>query len=147
MISLDFSTVQLKLKQDDGKTLVFDPIRKKWLVLTPEEHVRQYILYYLVVHLNYPAAMIAVEKQIILGNRKKRFDLVIYNREHKPWMLIECKEPGVPITEATLQQLLSYHNVMQCRYWLLTNGAQLFCADAKNVAQVKWLSSLPAYEF
>ena len=147
MISVDFSTVTLKLKQDAGKTLVFDPVRKKWVILTPEEHVRQYILHYLIETLRYPISLVAVEKQILIGKRTKRFDIVIYDREHKPWMLVECKEPNVPITETTLQQLLSYHNTMQSRYWLLTNGPQLFCADAADIQRIVWLSSLPAYEF
>ncbi len=146
MIALDLSTIQLKLKQSEGKTLVFDPIRKKWLVLTPEEHVRQYILQYLVETMQYPASLLAVEKTIKVGTLNKRFDIVVYSREHIPWMLVECKAPGVEVTEKTLHQLLSYQRTVQCSYWLLTNGHQTFCADACDVQHIQWLTSLPAYQ-
>ncbi|MCD6011161.1 MAG: restriction endonuclease subunit [Flavipsychrobacter sp.] len=146
MITVDFSNCVLRLRKQQDKTTVFDPVRKKWLILTPEEHVRQYILAYLINVLNYPAALIAVEKNIKVGNMNKRFDIVVYNRNHTPWMLVECKAPEIVISEATLQQLLNYQRTVQCSYWLLTNGHQVFCADACNVQDIKWLLSLPAYE-
>lgn len=146
MISADFSGIALQLRRHEGKTQVYDPIRRKWIILTPEEHVRQYLLQYLMQHLHYPPSLIAVEKQLTLGTLTKRFDIVVYNREHKPWLLAECKAPEVMITEATLNQLLQYHNTLQCRYWLLCNGHQVYCADAGNIAAIKWLEALPAYD-
>ena len=146
MISIDFSGIQLKLQQADGKTTVFDPVRKKWIILTPEEHVRQYMLQYLIGTMQYPASLVAVEKTIQVGEMSKRFDIVIYSLEHKPWMLVECKEPAVAISEKTLHQLLNYQRTMQCNYWLLTNGHQIFCADACDATNIKWMDSLPAYD-
>jgi len=146
MIHTDFSTIQLKLRQTDRKTSVFDPIRKKWLILTQEEHVRQYMIHYLTETMQYPASLLAVEKMIKVGNVNKRFDIVVYDRDHRPWMLVECKAPDVPVSEKTLRQLLNYQRTMQCNYWLLTNGHQTFCADACDVQNIKWLTSLPAYE-
>jgi hypothetical protein len=146
MIPIDFSSVQLKLRKDDGKTSVFDPVRKKWLVLTPEEHVRQYMIGYLAGIMQYPASLLSIEKTIKVGSMSKRFDIVVYDRDHKPWMLVECKAPEVPVSEKTLFQLLSYQRVMQCNYWLLTNGHQTFCADACDVQHIKWLESLPPYD-
>lgn len=145
MITIDYSDISLKLKQADGKTTVFDPVRKKWVVLTPEEHVRQYLLQYMTGTLNYSPSLIAVEKTISVGNMNKRFDIVVYNREHRPWMLAECKSPEVPITEKTLQQLLTYQRTVQCDYWLLTNGHQAYCANAADMNNINWLTSLPAY--
>jgi hypothetical protein len=145
MISLDFSTIQLKLRQAEGKTSVFDPIRKKWLLLTQEEHVRQYMIHYLAGTMQYPSSLTAVEKTINVGNVTKRFDIVVYSRDHIPWMLVECKAPEVPVSEKTLRQLLNYQRTMQCHYWLLTNGHQTFCADASDVQNIKWLTSLPAW--
>lgn len=145
MIPADFSDIQLQLRKQEGKTQVYDPIRRKWIILTPEEHVRQYLLQHLMQHLQYPPSLIAVEKQLILGSLTKRFDIVVYNRDHKPWLLAECKAPDVMITEATLNQLLQYHNTLQCRYWLLCNGYQLYCADAGDISNIKWLEALPAY--
>ena len=145
MFSLDFSNIQLKLAQKEGKTCVFDPVRKKWLILTPEEHVRQYLIGYLTTVMQYPMPMIAVEKTIKTGNLSKRFDIVVYDRNHKPWMLVECKEPNIPVSEKTLYQLLNYQSVLQCNYWLLSNGHETFCADACNTEQIKWLCDLPVY--
>lgn len=146
MITLDHSNLQLKLKKDNGKTLVYDPVRRKWLVLTPEEHVRQYTILYLAEVLKYPLRAMAVEKKILFGKLTKRFDLVVYDRDHKPWLLAECKEPETVVSQTTLQQLLSYHNTIQCRYWLLTNGHQTYCADAGDIHHIQWLEQLPAYD-
>jgi len=146
MLSPDFSSIPLKLRQTGDKTTVFDPIRKKWLVLTPEEHVRQLVIPYLTEVMQYPASLLAVEKTIRVGNLSKRFDIVVYNRSHKPWMLVECKAPEVPVSEKTLYQLLSYQRTVQCSYWLLTNGRQTFCADARDPEDIKWMPSLPAYD-
>jgi hypothetical protein len=146
MLSLDFSGITLKLKQEEGKPYVWDPVRKIWVVLTPEEHVRQYLLLYFTDVMQYPASLIAVEKNIRVGNLSKRFDIVVYSREHTPWLLAECKAPDVPLTEKALHQLLTYHNTMQCNYWLVSNGHSAFCADATDIHQIKWLSELPGYQ-
>lgn len=146
MRSLNFSSLHLKLKQEDEKTLVFDPVRKRWIVLTPEEHVRQYLLQYLMLAMKYPIALIAVEKKILVGKVAKRFDVAVYDRNHQPWLLAECKEPEVSISETTLFQLLNYHRTVRCKYWLLTNGHQTYCADATDVNNIIWLEELPLYQ-
>ncbi len=146
MISIDFSDIQLKLLQLEGKMNVFDPVRKKWIILTPEEHVRQYILQHMISTMQYPSSLIAVEKTIQVGEMSKRFDIVVYSREHKPWMLVECKEPQVAISQKTLHQLLNYQRTMQSNYWLLTNGHQTFCANASDITNINWMDSLPAYD-
>lgn len=145
MISLDFSKVNLRLKQENSKTLVFDPVRRKWLVLTPEEHVRQYMLYYLTGTMAYPPALVAVERKILTGKMAKRFDIVVYDRNHRPWMLIECKAPEIPVTDKTLHQLLQYQQSIQCPYWVLTNGHQTFCANATDISNIIWTDTLPVY--
>jgi hypothetical protein len=145
MIFPDFSAVQLKLRHADNKAYVFDIVRKKWLVLTPEEHVRQHIIQYMATVMQYPVSLMAVEKNIKVGDLNKRFDIVVYNREHKPWLLAECKAPEIPVSEKTLMQLLNYQRTVQCNYWLLTNGHETFCADACDVQDIKWLTSLPVY--
>ncbi len=146
MLNLDFPAVQLSLKHENAKTYVFDIIRKKWLVLTPEEHVRQHLIHFFVNTMQYPAGLMAIEKQIKVGAMNKRFDIVIYNRDHKPWMLVECKEPSTEINEKVLHQLLNYQRTIQCHYWLLTNGHRAFCANAGDPHNIKWEDSLPAYD-
>lgn len=145
MITADFSDIILKLRKEKGKTQVHDMVRRKWVILTPEEHVRQYLLYYLINNLRYPSSLIAVEKQIKLGSLLKRFDIVVYDKQYNPWLLAECKAPEVDIDSSTLNQLLQYHNTLQCRYWLLCNGREIFCADAIDASHIKWLETLPAY--
>jgi hypothetical protein len=145
MIQPDFSGISLQLKRENDKVNVFDIVRRKWVTLTPEEHVRQYLLQYLTEMLGYPAGMIAVEKKIKVGPMDKRFDLVVYDRQHRPWMLVECKAPEQVISERTLHQLLNYHRAVPCRYWVLSNGPQLYCADAADPQHIVWLDRLPAY--
>lgn len=145
MIDLNFQEVQLKLRRQDEKTQVFDPVRKRWVALTPEEHVRQYLLQYLTRRMNYPASLISVEKKIDVGGMPRRFDIVVYGRQHEPWLMAECKAPDVVITEATLFQLLHYQRSTPCNYWLLSNGHQTFCADACDRQHIKWRDALPPY--
>lgn len=143
MIQLDFANISLRLRTQEGRRQVFDPVRRKWYVLTPEEHVRQYLLQYLMQVAAYPAALIAVERLVEVGSLSRRFDIVVFNREHKPWMLIECKRPDVPIDASTLQQLLAYHSSLPCPYWMLTNGHTTLCASAADVYNIEWLNALP----
>lgn len=125
---------------------MYDPLRQRWFLLTPEEHVRQLLIQHLIKKAGFPAALMASEKAVKIGTVTRRFDLLVFNRQHQPWLLAECKEPGVAVTEATLYQLLAYHSQLGCRYWLLTNGLQTFCADAGDPQNIQWLKELPVYE-
>jgi hypothetical protein len=146
MIQLDFSGMPLRTRNTDGAATFFDPIRKKWVAVTPEEHVRQLLIAYLSTRANYPPAYFSVEKMIRVGTRNKRFDLVVFDRAHQPWMLAECKAPEVALTDKAFHQLLDYQSVVKCRYWLLTNGLQTFCADASDPSAVNWLEALPSFD-
>lgn len=147
MIPLDLLDEQLELKTQQSKTWVFDPIRKSWFALTPEEHVRQLLIRHLIRKMNYPPSLMAVEKALSYGHTRLRFDLVVFQRtQFKPWMLVECKAPSEEINESVLQQLLRYHGKLpECRYWLLTNGRMNYCAEISAEGSVSWLDSLPAY--
>ena len=116
-----YPSYPFKLQQVNGKDQIFDPFRKVWLVLTPEEWVRQNMLQYLVQTCQYPSALIAVEKTIQLGTLSKRFDILVY-KDEKPWMIIECKEARVDINENTLSQILQYQQVLEADFLILTNG-------------------------
>lgn len=138
--------LQLRIrKNDSGKSEIWDSLRKKWLILSPEEHVRQALIQYLTLHCAYPAGLIAVERQICYGSLKKRFDIVVFSPDRKPWMLIECKAPEIPISERTLQQLLQYHKSLPCPFWVLSNGHHNFCADARVLPDISWLETFPDY--
>jgi hypothetical protein len=125
MIKIEFPKEKVKTRQQQGLNEVFDVIRKKWLQLTPEEWVRQNILQYLILK-KYPASLIAVEKEIKLGELRKRCDIVIYTRDSRPFMIIECKEMDVPISEKALGQILRYHITLPAGYLIITNGSYCF---------------------
>ena len=146
MIHLPLLDQNIRIRQQDAKVQVYDPLRRKWVAFTPEEHVRQLLISYLSVMAAYPVAFMATEKEVRLHQLRRRFDLLVYNRNHQPWMLAECKEPGVALTDNTLHQLLAYHSQIPCRFWLLTNGIQTYCADSADPNKIVWLHELPAYD-
>lgn len=145
MLTLDFSTIHLPIKQDAEGNRVWDLTRKKWLLLTPEEHVRQLWVHYLILHLKYPQNLIATEKSITLGPLRKRFDIVVFNRAHKPWMIIECKAPDVNLSPNTLSQILSYQNTLQATFLVLTNGISTLCGAINEEQQLQWQEQLPEF--
>jgi hypothetical protein len=123
MLTIEYPEPAFRIKKQDDKDFIFDPIRKKWLLLTPEEWVRQNFVQYLVQVKKYPVTLIALEKMIMLGELKKRFDILIYDTQHRPWMMIECKSPSVNLDEAVLHQLLRYHISVPTGWLVITNGA------------------------
>ena len=147
MIDLPLLQQTLLTRTDGGFAQVFDPVRRLWVSLTPEEHVRQLLLRYLIDEMAYPASLIAVERALPFLHTSLRFDLVVFHRtNHKPWLLAECKAPEINIDEGVLQQLLRYHSKLPgCRYWLITNGQHSFCADAAEHGNIIWMDALPAY--
>ena len=143
MQALIYPTYPFKLQQVQGKDQIFDPFRKAWIILTPEEWVRQNILQYLVQTCNYPNSLIAVEKTIQLGELDKRFDIVVYKNDI-PWMIIECKEARVEIGEKTLQQILQYQQVLNAQYLIITNGHQTLGAKIDS-GKLHPLQNFPEY--
>ena len=129
---------------EDGRVKVFDPIRKIYCALTPEEEVRQKMLYYLVEQKKYPSGLIAVEYSIKVNNLPKRCDIVVFNKEAKPMMIVECKAESVPITQKVLDQAVRYYSGLNVEYLLLTNGKTMYCyrIDMEN-QKIESLSELP----
>jgi hypothetical protein len=120
----------LKSNQLGGKDQIFDPCRKKWVALTPEEWVRQNLLQYLIQVCKYPIELIAIEKKIQLGPLTKRFDILVYHGT-TPWMIIECKEANTPLNEKTILQLLQYQQVLNATYLIASNGPLTIGAEIK----------------
>ncbi len=123
MISIKYPEQKPLVKIENGIEVIFCSVRKRWLLITPEEWVRQNFILYLVQVMKYPATMISVEKKIMVGEMEKRYDLVIYSRAMKPFMVIECKEMKVPLSQATLTQVLNYNAHLQAQYLIITNGS------------------------
>ena len=116
-----------KTKISDNKTLVFDPLRRQWVSLTPEEQVRQKMLHFLVETRKVAAGLIAVEYSIKVNNLPKRADIVVFNNLGEPQMIVECKAESVPITEKVLDQAIRYYSGLKVKYLTLTNGKTMFC--------------------
>ena len=145
MITVQFPEPQFKLKKEGEKRFVFDAIRKTWLLLTKEEWVRQNFVAYLIKHLRYPETLIALEKEIILNGLKKRFDILVYDGFHQPWMLIECKAPEVQLSDGVLQQALRYNITLPVPFIVITNGTSTVAWEKVN-GELKVLQSLPVFE-
>jgi hypothetical protein len=143
MIVLQYPSYPFKIKALHGKDQIFDPFRKTWVLLTPEEWVRQNLLQYLVQNLQYPASLIAVEKEIKLGELSKRFDIVVYKNE-LPWMIIECKEAKVALNEKTMLQILQYQQVLMAQYLFMSNGHETLGAKIES-GKLQSLQNFPEY--
>ena len=144
MITVQYPEPEFKTKTSDGKRFIFCTIRKQWLLLTEEEWVRQNFVAYLVNGLNYPATLIALEKELLLNELKKRFDILVYDADHKPWMLVECKEPAVVLNESVLQQALRYIVSVPVKYIVLTNGNHTVGWEKKD-GELGLLHKLPKW--
>lgn len=121
------SRIRVRINAD--KKELFDPIRKKWFVQTPEEWVRQLLISHLTESLKWPSSYLSVEREIHVGKLKKRFDILIYDELHQPWMLVECKAYSQPLNEAVLNQALRYNRTLDVRWLLLCNGTDTLLFD------------------
>jgi hypothetical protein len=145
MLMINYPEPGFRIKKEKGKEFLFDPLRKKWLLLTPEEWVRQNFLQYLIQAMHYPSSLIALEKEIMLGELKKRFDILVYNKDHQPWMIVECKAAEIKLNEDTLQQALRYNISVPADFLVITNGDYSFGWHKKN-GQLQEISVLPVWE-
>lgn len=116
----------IKTKRQEGTTYIFDEVRRKWLVLQPEEFVRQLMVYYLINEKEYNKNRFSLERGIAVNTEKKRFDALVYDLNMKPFLLIECKAPQVKITEDTFEQIQAYNYSVGAQFLLVSNGIQNF---------------------
>jgi len=143
MQAIRFPPPHFNIQLQDGKEYIFDVVRKKWVRLTPEEWVRQNMLQYLLQVKKYPAPLLAVEKEIQLGELRKRCDIVVY-KDAQPWMIIECKEMDVPLSEAVLMQIVRYNVAFCCTYLIITNGSYTWGWEVKE-SGVQELNEMPEW--
>jgi hypothetical protein len=144
MITVQFPEPRFRIREQEGVRFIFDGIRRSWLQLTEEEWVRQNFVSFLVNTLQYPEACIALEKELLLNNLKKRFDILVYNGEHKPWMMVECKAPHIPLKGEVLEQVLRYNITIPVSCLVITNGRQTMAWQKKGTGLLP-LQELPAY--
>lgn len=134
-----------KTEEREGKTFVFDPLRRRYVALTPEEGVRQRVLYHLVEGQKVPAGRLAVEYSLKVNGLDKRADAVVFDAEGRPLMIVECKAPTVNIDAAVLEQAVRYHSALRPKYLLLSNGVTAYCYRIEGAA-LQPLDYLPDYE-
>lgn len=142
-----FPDFQLKTKIINGKTVIFDIIRKKYLILTPEELVRQQVIHFLIHHKNYPKPLIKVEEGMKLNKMIKRSDVVVYKRTGEIFLVIECKSAKVKLTQKSMDQLSIYNQNYQSPYLALTNGISLFvCKIDYETKKYTYIDQFPEYQ-
>ena len=146
MQKLNFPSCAFKLKSSENKTLIFDIVRKTYVIVTPEEWVRQHVVHFLLKEKNYPISLIAVEKQLKINKRVKRTDIIVYNKQGTPEILIECKAPSVKITQTTFDQIARYNLSANSNFLMVTNGlAHYFCQIDTDKETYIFLEDIPSY--
>ena len=147
MIKLNFPVYSFRFKNNENKVAIFDEIRKKFILLTPEEWVRQHTVQFLLQDKKFPKSYINVEKLIKINDLSKRYDVVVFQPNGDIFLLIECKAPEVPISQNTFDQIARYNLVLKAKYLMVTNGLNhYFCQmDFENEKYI-FLNELPAYE-
>ncbi|MCT4699541.1 type I restriction enzyme HsdR N-terminal domain-containing protein [Tenacibaculum haliotis] len=147
MQKLNLPNYTFKLKSNENKTLIFDKWRKKYLVLTPEEWVRQHFVQFLIDEKKYPVSLIALEKQLTINNLKKRTDIVIFSSDGTPNIIVECKAPKIKIAQDTFDQIARYNLKLDANYLVVTNGLQhYFCKLDKENETYIFLEDIPDYK-
>lgn len=147
MQQLNFPAYSFRFKSSENKISIFDEIRKKFIVLTPEEWVRQHVVQFLMQEKKYPKSRINVEKTLLLNQTKKRYDIVVFNRDGSIFLIVECKAPNVAITQETFDQIARYNLSLNAQYLMITNGLQhYYCQTDSKKKKYVFLENIPEYE-
>lgn len=147
MQSLNFPLYTFRFKNSENKIAIFDEVRKKFVLLTPEEWVRQNVVRFLIIEKKYPKLHINVEKTLKINNLTKRYDVVVFNSNGSIQILVECKAPNIKISQTTFDQIAIYNLNLRANYLMVTNGlSHIFCKiDFKN-KKYDFLQNLPEYK-
>jgi hypothetical protein len=144
-MTIKFSKYHFRIKKEGEQQFIFDIIRRKFVTLTPEEWVRQHWIHYLIEEANYPRSLIAVEMKIIVNELSKRCDIVVYNRDGKPFLIVECKSPDVMVSQKVFEQIARYNLTLQVKYLIVSNGKQHFgCEIDFEMRSYEFIEQLPA---
>jgi predicted type IV restriction endonuclease len=143
---LNLPSITPNLKKEQGKVFIFDIIRKKYVVLTPEEWVRQHFVQHLIQNLHYPKALFRIESSLTYNRRQKRSDILIRDREGKPWMLVECKSDAIKLTQNAFNQIAVYNMTIGATYLAVTNGMVHYCWRAPELGkEAVFLDKFPEF--
>jgi len=146
MMQLNLPGYEFSTTQKEGRTMIFDTFRRRWVKLTPEEWVRQNFIRYLADEKHYPASLIAVEHSLKINRQNFRADAVVFSTNGKPLLLVECKAPEVKITQKVFEQIVRYNFEFQVDYLMVTNGLTHFCCRINKLDQTyQFLDEIPEY--
>ena len=146
MDTLNFPAYRFDLKNRENKPYIFDQIRKKWVLLQPEEWVRQHCISYLIESKAYPKSMINVEKKVVINGQSKRYDVMVYQSSGRPFLLIECKAPSISISQSSFDRIARYNFVLNSKYLMVTNGLNhYFCQMNMAEQRYTFIPELPPY--
>ncbi len=137
---------QLRTQRNAGKLMVWGQVRRRWLISTPEEIVRQLVVLFLVEDRGYPIGLIQVEKEIKAHGVSRRFDVLCYNNEAQPILLVECKAPSIELDIQTAEQISNYNFALQVDYLLMTNGPKACCWHVDPTRAISFLKEVPLYK-
>lgn len=143
MLKLNFPEFKFAIKKIDSNEYIYDNVRKKWVLNTPEEFVRQHVINYFIYYLNYPKNLLSIEKTITVNKLKKRFDIVVFSNFLEPLIVVECKAPTVKISDEQLNQVVVYNTVLNSKIIFLTNGLNHYIIRTKP--KVHFLSNFPSF--
>ncbi len=146
MQQLNFNSYDFRFRNTEGRISIFDEIRKKFIILTPEEWVRQNVVQYLLQEKKYPKSYINVEKVIKINGLVKRYDVVVFQPNGKLFLLVECKSTDIAINQTTFDQIARYNMVLESEYLMVTNGINhYFCQMDYQNEKYNFLKELPAF--
>ncbi|EZH75971.1 restriction endonuclease subunit R [Aquimarina atlantica] len=147
MQKLNFPGYQFRFKNSENKVSIFDRIRKKFIILTPEEWVRQHTIHYLIEEKKYPESLINVEKLIQLNGLNKRYDIIIFNPDGSIFLIVECKSARIKITQKVFDQIARYNLALDSEYLMITNGLEhYYCQMNYTDQQYTFLKNIPDYK-
>jgi len=147
MTELNFPPFEQRIKLINGKKSIFDIIRKKFIVLTPEEYVRQHLVHYLINYMKYPKSLISVEDGMTVNSMIKRSDVVVYDRDGKIFLAIECKSTKIKLNQKSMDQLSVYNQHYRAKYLALTNGIQTYiCEIDYTEKKASFLPEFPIFK-
>mgnify|MGYP000141163419 CR=1 FL=1 len=146
MQHLNLPTYKFRIKSNENKLFIFDILRKKYVSLTPEEWVRQHIIHFLIEEKNYPISLMAVEKKLTINTLTKRTDILVFNTNGSPHIIVECKAPTVKITQDAFDQIARYNLKLEANYLIVSNGLEHFnCKMDLENEQYIFLPDIPKY--
>jgi len=146
MQNLAFPAYNFRIKNNENKTAIFDIIRKKFIILTPEEWVRQHVIHFLIEEKKHPKSLINVEKELTVNGTKKRYDIVTYRPDGSIYLMVECKAPKVKITQQVFDQIARYNLALNASLLMVTNGLNhYYCTIDYDTESYHFLKELPNY--